>query len=488
MGRHSIGSNNLTIAPGVYIFLALLVGISLATCTWVRTINQKDDAAQDCIRGELTLNVASTAGEKNTATQLIDAYNATKPKVRDYCVTTTLTDNLSEAGAYITAESDGQVAAALSHANRSAAGEDWPTAAALKIGLSATQEVNKDNLGDVSYPVADNAMASALVASSLNNTKEQIVDILNSSKTVTIASAVEKGQSKIVTHEQQIPEGYTFTEIANLTQPVRIVPLNATQTVNEEVIRAGTDFGTASVNEEAAKATTTKTALTAIAALGTFDSTENPTPPTSAAASPSSTQHSAAANKPLETLYLLDTSEAMGATTSTGGTWFAATSNAIAEVAPQVGEAGQTVAIWNYSSPLNPGVTQGWRRNVNFDAQDTGWSVASRAVGFSTGGTRHTRSALVAALKYSADYAKARSKQVRVVLITTGNDDDLDVSTVTNEITAAKNAGVELDIIHVGSGDPDQAIMDAAAKNTTVTDADKVVSALETASGVSGNQ
>lgn len=487
MGRHSIGSNNLTIAPGVYIFLALLVGISLATCTWVRTISQKDDTAQDCIRGELTLNVASTAGEKNTATQLIDAYNATKPKVRDYCVTATLTDNLSEAGAYITAESDGQVAAALSHANRSAAGEDWPTAAALKIGLSATQEVNKDNLGDVSYPVADNAMASALVASSLNNTKDQVVDILNSSKTVTIASAVEKGHNKIVTHEQQIPEGYSFTEIADLTQPVRIVPLNATQTVNEEVIRAGTDFGTASFNEEAAKATTTKTALTAIAALGTFDSIESPTPSTNAT-SPSSTQNSAASTKPLDTLYLLDTSEAMGATASTGGTWFAATSNAIAEVAPQVGAAGETVAIWNYSSPLNPGVTQGWRRNVNFDAQDTGWSVASRAVGFSTGGKRHTRSALVAALKYSADYAKTQSKQVRVVLITTGNDDDLEVSTVTNEITAAKSAGVELDIIHVGSGDPDQAIMDAAAKSTTVTDTNKVVSAVETASGVSGNQ
>ena len=85
MGRHSIGSNNLTIAPGVYIFLALLVGISLATCTWVRTINRTDTtAADECIRGDLTLLVASTAGEKDTATKLIDAYNATKPKLQHW--------------------------------------------------------------------------------------------------------------------------------------------------------------------------------------------------------------------------------------------------------------------------------------------------------------------------------------------------------------------------------------------------------------------
>lgn len=486
MGRHSIGSNNLTIAPGVYIFLALLVGISLATCTWVRTINRTNTtAADECIRGDLTLLVASTAGEKDTATKLIDAYNATKPKVRDYCVTAALTDNMGEAGAYISAESDGGVVASLAKANRSAAGDSWPVAAALKVGLSATEEVNKDNLGDVSYPVADNAMASALVASSINNnTAEKVTDILTTSKALTIDSAVKKKQTKIVTHEQQVPTDYSFTEISGLTQPVRVVPLNASETVNEEAVRAGADFSTASMNEEAAKSTTTKTALTAIAALGEFDSAENPpastnTPTTSDAQSPTGVN-----NSPVDTLYLLDTSDAMGSDAGTGKTWFSATSNAIAEVAPKVGETGHTVAIWNYSSPLNPGVTQGWRRNVNFDANDSGWAVASKAIGFSTGGKRHTRSALVAALKYCADYAKSTSKPVRIVLITTGNDDDLEESTVVKEITAAKDAGVELDIIHVGSGAQDKPIMDAAAETTVATDVSTIPEAIETASGM----
>ena len=73
---------------------------------------------------------------------------------------------------------------------------------------------------------------------------------------------------------------------------------------------------------------------------------------------------------------------------------------------------------------------------------------------------------------------------MRIVLITTGNDDDLEESTVVKEITAAKDAGVELDIIHVGSGAQDKPIMDAAAETTVATDVSTIPEAIETASGM----
>ncbi len=485
MGRHSTGNNNLTIAPGVYIFLAVLVGLSLATCTWVRVIKSDDPTASGCIQGELVLPVASAANEKMITTKLIDAYNDTQPVVRDYCIKATYTESLAEAGAYVSTNSDGGIHRVLSTNERTATSSEWPVVDAIKVGISATETINKENLGDVTYPVADNAMASALVAASLNNNSAtKVGELLNQSKAVTIDSAVSDGKAKIVTNELQVPPGYAFTEISDLTQPVRIVALNATNGVNEEVSRAGVDFGTASSNEEAAKTTTTLAAVAAAQALQAFEGEPTQAATPSSTSSAPSSRSEAVAGTPADTLYVLDTSDTMAGAAGDGHTWFSAASNAIAEAAPEVGETGHTVALWNYSSPLNPGVTRGWRRNVDFDDNDSGWTVASKAVGFSTGGSRHTRSTIVAALKYGVEHAQSTSKPVRVIVITTGNDDNLDVNTVIDEIATAKATNVELDMIHLGSDDTDQQIMDAAAQAATVTDWQDVAPAVDKASGL----
>ena len=40
----------------------------------------------------------------------------------------------------------------------------------MKVGIASTErDVSREKLTDVTYPVKDNAMASALVAASLNN-------------------------------------------------------------------------------------------------------------------------------------------------------------------------------------------------------------------------------------------------------------------------------------------------------------------------------
>ena len=47
-----------------------------------------------------------------------------------------------------------------------------------------------------------------------------------------------------------------------------------------------------------------------------------------------------------------------------GPSRYRAAADAIAASAPDISAAGHSVALWNYSSPLNPGVQQGFRRNI----------------------------------------------------------------------------------------------------------------------------
>lgn len=60
---------------------------------------------------------------------------------------------------------------------------------------------------------------------------------------------------------------------------------------------------------------------------------------------------------PADTLILLDTSA--GTTAALGDrSIYAASAAALGPIARDLGTGGQQVALWNYSSPLNPGVTQ----------------------------------------------------------------------------------------------------------------------------------
>lgn len=489
MGRHSDGLTNYKVSTGVYVVIACLVVAVIIVVFWVRAINDNSENGKAaCIAGDLTLKVAASADAQPLATELVDKYNAGHPVVRDYCVTAELADSLADAGAYITDESDGSANAALAQAQRVPATPDWPVAKVLKVGIASTeQNISKDKLTDVSYPVADNAVASALVAASLNNNSvDSIKQTLDKGKSVTLKKAADEGKKFIVTNENNVPDSYHFTEIKDIMQPVRVVALNAAGGVNEEMARAGADFGTSLTDAEGSKSVTSVVAVAAAEALQQFDTENHPqqaVTPSTAAAAPSTTATAAEA-KGVDTLFLFDTSANMASASEDGRTWFQVVSNAIATVAPELGAKQHEVALWNYSSPLNPGVRKGWRENISFNSTIGTEELGNIAIGFNTGGVAQTRLATVAALNYATSYAKESEKPARVVVLTTGTADGADMSTVNQAITAAKAAHVELTVIHVGPGEQDSELMKAASNSAAVTSPDEVEATVAKLSGV----
>ena len=489
MGRHSDGLTNYKFSTHVYVVIACLVVAVIIIVFWVKAIN--GDSTTDkskCLAGDLTVKIASSAGAESLAANVIDQYNAKKPVVRDHCITAEATKSLAEASAYITDESDGVAAQAVTQAQRAPAqaAAEWPIVQVMKVGIASTErDVSREKLTDVTYPVKDNAMASALVAASLNNNSvDATKQALTKDKSVTVASAVQDGKKFIVVNETSAPANYTFTEIKDVVQPVRVVSLTATDTVAEDAVRAGADLGSSMVNADAGKQATSVTSLAATQALQQFDTEANSAAPASPAPAPEAQpQAAASAVTSANTLFLFDTSAAMAQASDDGRTWFQVVSNAIAQAVPMVGAQHQ-VALWNYSSPLNPGVKKGWRENVSFSSSMTNEQIGNTAIGFTTGGVPQTRAATVAALNYATSYAKESSQPARVVLITTGTSDLGDMSAVTQALSAAKAAKVELSVVHVGTGTQDSELMKAAQASEVVTTADNVADVIEKLSGV----
>lgn len=483
MGRHSDGQSNYKISGGVYAILACLLIAVIVVSLWFRAI--KDDSetidTAKCMAGNLTLPVAAQSSIQDIAQTLIDDYNAASPIVRDHCVRAMLTPSIAEAGVFISSQSDGAITAELAEHGRSPATLEWPTASTLKVGVASTKQVAADSLVDVSYPVADNSVAAALVAAAVNkNAKEKVSEVLEKNKTVTLASAAESGAEIIATNEKAVPTGYSFTDIADLRQPVRVVALNATNSAGEEVIRAGADFGAAATNADAAKSATTVSALAAVEALHAFDASHTAPPQTTESITAQPNNDLTAAN----TLFLFDTSEQMSYDSGNATTWFQATSNAIAKTAEKIAQKNRSLALWNYSSPLNQGVTRGWRTNIMFSNQATASKIGQTAIAFGTGGVPQTRSATLAAVRYGVEYAKEAHEPVRIVVITTGTADQGDLDALQALMADAQGTNTELSVIHVGSGNVDKELAAIATRSETVSSPADLQATLDKLSGI----
>lgn len=137
----------------------------------------------------------------------------------------------------------------------------------------------------------------------------------------------------------------------------------------------------------------------------------------------------------------------------------------LAGVAAGLTERGQDVAIWNYSSPINPGVKNGWRRNLTFT--DDAGAVANVLRQLGTGGVPQTRSAVVAAVDTAADQAQLTGEPVRVLVVTTGTEADMDDESFRQALDRAQDSDVTVDVVHVGDAPVDQALADAADSSTT---------------------
>ncbi|NLF89898.1 MAG: VWA domain-containing protein [Corynebacterium marinum] len=318
---------------------------------------------------------------------------------------------------------------------------------------------------DVSYPVAtdpDTAVAvavalaaeeaPALIARDREVSGQDDAEIL----AVGPAAGIHKGL------------GVTPLDVAGAEVVTFAHILNPTGDITEEQARAAAEF--AAFHDATAEVPAELPDRTAAWAAVTEDVAAEETPEAEA-------PETAA---PADTLILLDTSA--GTTAALGDrSIYAASAAALGPIARDLGTGGQQVALWNYSSPLNPGVTQGWRRNVNFS---DGQQAADAVLRFGTGGVPQTRSALVAALANAADQSRATGEPARVLLVTSGTAQDMDDAAFTQAFTdAIGDADVSVDVVHVGGGEVD-GVLAGLTGHTQITDPAQLESALRAAAGL----
>lgn len=182
--------------------------------------------------------------------------------------------------------------------------------------------------------------------------------------------------------------------------------------------------------------------------------------PTESASAAPSTENKEDQGVAPNTLFLLDTSDNLAP-------YFDEVTQGVAEAASAVGAEGSQVALWNYSSPISATATVGFRQNVAYgDAENVAFAVRQ----FGTGGVPQTRSAVVAALDNATDQVAESGKDTRVVLITTGTQQDMDDASFAEALKAARGKGVSLNVLHIGEGEKDAELEKLADSYKTISD------------------
>ena len=255
--------------------------------------------------------------------------------------------------------------------------------------------------------------------------------------------------------------------VAGWVIAVTIIALLAIVALVAFLIRGGSDDGSDSSAAPAAVESGSETAphTTESAASSVTSAT-----PTSASATKSSSPKSSSAPAPkpsvamaANTLLLLDTSSSMTPI-------FGPVSQALSTTASDLANVGSTVSLWNYSSPISETATVGFRQNLGFG---DGNAVAGTVGGFCTGGVPQTRSAVVAAVANAADQAAGSGEKARVLVVTTGTQQDMDDTQFTAALKDAASKDVSLSVVHVGEGSIDDALKSAADDFASVDSADE---------------
>lgn len=406
---------------------------------------------EECLQGEMTLPLAAEGDVDGQ--RLLAAWQDTDPVVRDYCVQPELVDDPADAAAYI------GTWPAYEAAGRSAAGPAT-VVDSLPVGIAAEEDVEVSALAadDVAYPVADHPAVAAAVATELAADDDAAAQLLDRDAELTLDQAQETGL--YAAPETAVGEGANFTELGALA--VEAVALTSAGEVTEEQSRAAAEFVDYSAEQHSptGDVLTVDERLLAQATGAEPAEEDTTTPQESAAETTTPTKDPAPAPEPAQastTLLLLDTSEQI-----TGR--FDAVRDELAGVADALTEQDKDVAIWNYSSPINPGVQNGWRRNLTFT--DDADAVANVLRQLGTGGVPQTRSAVVAAVGTAADQAQLTGAPVRVLVVTTGTEADMGDDRFRQALEQAQNGDVTVDVVHVGDAPVDQVLADAADSST----------------------
>ncbi|OFP37383.1 vWA domain-containing protein [Corynebacterium sp. HMSC071B10] len=464
MARHSNGKNNYALSGGaIAVLVALLLIVALVL--WLifgRGESSEEAAGGECVSGNLELPVA--ASDAGVGQAVVDAYAETKPVVRDYCVQPVLVDNVADAAVYVAPDTP-LTHKTIEDAGRTAAVADPEVVAEQPVGIAGEKvaEIGDVDLSAVRFPTGEQPSASAVVASKLaGEDAGRAAAALKEQRVDPFADYEQTPDTFVATAEDATPEGLVFTPVDAAVQ-FAAIPLNAGEQTDENQSRAGQDLARAQAKEGVGEAANVDEAVWA-AAFDAAPAKQAPEPEKDTAQ---------AAGEVAHTLFLLDTSDAMAP-------FIQPAKDAIGEAAGNVAAQEKMVGLWNYSSPLNEGVTRGYRGNVALTPSAEEVDVAVHR--FLTGGVPQTREALTAAASASAGGAEP----VRIVLVTTGTADagaDVDGTAFAESLQQYLDQGVEIAVVHVGDGAPDAGVERVAATQAQASTPEELPAALATAVG-----
>lgn len=470
MARHYSGQNNYRLSKSLTIALITILAI-LALIIWWVFSNRSDDTtdlADDttetttggsgCLQGELSLPIG---GDPTLAEAMAQEYNAINPVVRDYCVTAEVAGPGDAAATYIFTGTREDATDALAQTGAVAAtSEDtWSPVDTVQAGVAATEGAVTAPEA-VAFPVADAPTLAAAVALALAGDEETAATALaDDLDTTTDAAATAPAFAALESDE--LPDGYRFTPVDGAELPVWAIAVNAGEGLSEDQARAGAEFASFTADTGEVTGSTDTDAYTTVVDRARSIA-EQPDPP---AVEPSTGQ-------PSDTLIVQDTSINMDRVVDgTQESYHTVVSRILSDLARETGGLGNQVALNNFSSPINPGVTRGWRPNVSFPDGSNGSNAANAIARFGTGGVPLTRAAAVAAADIAAEHENTSGREVRVVLVTSGSASDYSDEAFLADIRAAGGDNVTFHIVHVGSNPMDQVLADYATSTggTTVT-------------------
>ena len=483
MAKHASGKNNYRLSGELIALLVVLALIAAAVIWWLSTRGDDADSAaaqpEDCVAGELVLPVA--ASDKGAGQSLVDAYGASSPVVRDYCVKPQLVDSVADAAVFV-APNTAVTHQSLDSAGRTPAVSDAQPAYSEAVGVAGKDEIKFEDLtaDKLRFAVSEESAASALVASQVVGNDNDAVQALTDQRIASASELNADAGEYLATAEDAVPEGLKFTPVG-ADAVYTAFPLNQNDKVDENQARAGQDFARfasehfdgSAKDQPAVSDLVWAAALPAGGEAITADEKEDSDTQNAADADKAADEAGSnpAALQPENTLFLLDTSDAMSP-------YIQPAKDAIANAALELGAQGKQVGLWNYSSPLNPGVVVGYRQNITVSPDADSVAVAVRR--FLTGGVPQTRQAVEAA---AGAYGTGDAK-TRIVLVTTGTADAGDDNAFEDAVRGAAGDKVEITVVRVGEGEADQAVEALSAKAVDAAQADAIEGAVKQASGL----
>ncbi|MDK8846450.1 VWA domain-containing protein [Corynebacterium sp. MSK297] len=502
MGRHYTPEQKTQFSGGFIATVIAVLAAIIALLAWLVLRSDSEDTnptasgdnGMECIEGDLQLPVAS--GDAILTQSLLASWNASNPVVRDHCVHAVVADDIARAAVYIDADSPRLHHAITAADRKPAASGKAPKVAGQAAGIydpnAATDaEVTIDLPADaVAYP--GDSVASAVVATVLVDDPEAGAELLLRDEDTVLADA--DGPAAAVQAMSAQGSG-AFRHLEGAYVEYAAVVLNQSDEIDEEQARAAQVFvddlaeqyhGFESTPEvEGQVEAETDTAR--LDATAVWDAYLARTSRDFSTAGTTST-HTDTDDQPLvstDTLFLLDTSDAMAAgfaDADQGPSRFHAAADAIASSAPDISATGYSVALWNYSSPLAPGVQQGFRRNIGFsDGVETADSVQL----LGTGGVPQTNEALLAAAHAVREYSageQSGDKPARIVLIASGTADSY--PKFAQQFREAAGNDVELAVLFVGEDEPDAALREVAQNMQIVKNAAELEDSLRRVVGL----